>query len=203
MKRFFALLLLLALLSTPALAQGGKQVWAGAGLSMPMGDFGDVAKSGLQFGGGFGFELTPAFTLGGEVFYDMFGLAEEYEDYLDSEGFGSVDFDIRITQYTLMARVDLMPALSSLYAKFNAGMYKASMSASAEGLSATIDDTDFGFGVGLGYQFFGAANTGGFVEAVYHNVPGSDETIEGVTYEGSATQWIDLRGGVVFNFPGL
>ena len=200
MKRLTIVLVILTLLATPALATGGKQLWAGAGLSMPMGDFGDVAKAGPQFGAGFGFEVTPALTLGGEVFYNMYGLADEIQAEADANG---VDMDVRVTQYTLTARVDLMPAMSSLYAKFNAGMYKASISGSQDGFSVSYDDTDFGFGVGLGYQFFGAANTGGFVEAVYHHVPGSDETIDGMTVDGSSTEWIDLRGGVVFNFPGI
>lgn len=113
MKRLTVLLVLLVFLATPALAQGGKQVWAGAGFSVPMGDFGDVAKAGPQLGAG------------------------------------------------------------------------------------------FGFGLGPGYQIFGAGNTGGFVEAMYHHVPGSDETIDGVTFEGTSTEWFDIRGGVVFNFPGI
>ena len=198
MRRAWTLVLVFLFLSPTALAQGGKQLWAGAGLALPMGEFGDVAKSGPQFGGGFGFELSPAFTLGGEIIYNMYALADLVQAEADANG---VDMDVRLTQMTLVARVDLMPTPSTVYAKFTGGIYRGKVSASEGDFALSMNNSDFGFGFGLGYQIFGAGNTGGFIEGLYHHIPGSDEKFGDFTIEGAATEYFDLRGGIVFNFP--
>jgi hypothetical protein len=202
MKRLLMLFTVLFIVAVPAATMAGNQIWAGAGFSLPRSDFSEIAKPGPQFGAGFGFALTPAFSLGGEFYYNMYGLSDDYRAELDDQGFSEIDVDVRISQYTLMARVNLMPTPQSAYVKFNAGMYKAAVTASDGDVSATADDTDFGFGLGMGYQFFGAGNTGGFLEVMYHRVPGSEETMGDVNVQGSDTEWFDLRGGVVFHIPG-
>ncbi len=128
--------------------------------------------------------------MGVEVFYNMYGLSDETQAMVDAELGSDADMDINITQYTLSGKFMMMPTNSSVYSKFTAGMYKAAVTASLNGIDVTESESDFGVGVGLGYNFFGMGNTGGFVEAVYHNV----------FSEVESTSFIDLRGGVTLKF---
>lgn len=185
-----ALAMSLLVLTSPGLAQSGKEFSLAAGLSAPVSDFGDVATAGPQVGVNFGLQVSRSAVIGFEVFYNMYGLSSDVDDLVYSETGIDPDVDIRITQYTLTAKVNLMPTPSTIYAKFTGGMYKAAVTASVDDLSVTVDETDFGAGAGLGYHFSGHGSTGGFIEGIFHTVPGDNEN----------TSYFDIRGGVTFKF---
>lgn len=70
MKRLLTVLTVLMLITTPVWAgmgpdKGQSAATIGAGASLPMGDFGDVAKTGLVFGAGYGFFMGPQMEVGG------------------------------------------------------------------------------------------------------------------------------------------
>jgi hypothetical protein len=98
--------------------------------------------------------------------------------------------DLNISQYTAFGKINLLPASSTLYAKFGVGFYTSSATASVDYVSITADSTDFGFTGGMGYQFFGMARTGGFAEVMYHSIMS----------EGATTIYVDFRAGVKILF---
>jgi hypothetical protein len=174
----------------PLGALAGSELGVAVGYSVPTGSMTDEAKGGPQFGANFGLQAGPQVMIGAEVFYNMYGLSDEMQDLVDETLGSSGDLDLTVTQYTLYSRVNLLPAASTLYAKFCAGMYRSAATASQGDIDITTDSTDFGLGAGLGYQFFGLGNTGGFGEVMYHSIMGDGET----------AIYLDFRAGVAFRF---
>jgi hypothetical protein len=190
MKQSHLILLVLTLAATPCLAQGGKEVNLAVGMALPLGDMTDQATPGLQFGGSFGFSVAPRVTLGGEIYYSMLGLSDEYEAMVEQELGPDGDMDLSITQYGLYAKIGPGPTVASFYSKLSMGMYRAGATASLGDVEIGASETDFGLGAGVGYQFFGRGTTGGFIEADYHVI----------LSDGGSSSYLDLKAGVTFQF---
>jgi hypothetical protein len=190
MKYFLLVMSALILTQAPLGALAGSELGLAVGYSVPTGSMGDEAAGGPQFGANFGLQAGPQVMVGFEAFYNMYGLSDEMQDYVDQTLGSSGDLDLTVTQYTLYSRVRLLPAASSLYAKFCVGMYKSAATASQGDIDVTASETDLGLGAGLGYQFFGMGNTGGFGEVMYHSIMG----------DGDTAIYLDFRAGVAFRF---
>ncbi len=190
MKTLLFVMSALILTLVPLGALAASELGVAVGYSVPTGSMADEAKGGPQFGVNFGLKASPQVMVGFEAFYNMYGLSDEMQDYVDQTLGSSGDLDLTVTQYTLYSRVNLLPAASTLYAKFCAGMYRSAATASQGDIDVTASETDFGLGAGLGYQFFGLGNTGGFGEVMYHSIMGDGET----------AIYLDFRAGVAFRF---
>jgi hypothetical protein len=188
MKRFAVLIFLMIAAAAPA--QGGSELGLGLGWAIPTGDMTDEATSGPQFGARYGFTVAPRFVLGLEVFYTRFGLSRQMEDFIDATLGPGGDLDLSITQSTLSARIHTRPGNQGLYAKLLAGMYRSGATTSLDDMKVTVSQTDFGLGVGAGFEFAGSGATGWFVEGLFHSI---------FPEEGSG-HYFDLRGGVTFRF---
>lgn len=141
------------------------------GLSMPMGDFGDVAKMGFHIGG-FGaarLSETSPIKIRAELVYNRFG-AEGFEDV----GEVDVDGNYSILSITGNAIYDL-PAEGMVrpYVMGGLGLYRFTASVDADipgagDVDSSASETEFGFNIGggLNFQLSGFAT---FVEIRYHS----------------------------------
>ncbi|MFH1841677.1 MAG: outer membrane beta-barrel protein [bacterium] len=189
MKRMLWLTIMMMLLAGSTWAQGieagQSEISVGLGYTMPMGDFGDTFDPGLAGCVGFGYYTSPILAIGGEICYNNYG----YPSELDVP---NVDESYTILQMAGTFKYSLGPDGKGPYLKAIAGFYRFEAEFSDEGVSVSLTETEFGLGAGGGFQFKGNGNMGGFLEATFHNV----------MTEGDATQFLNLKGGVIFFMGG-
>jgi len=189
MKRMLWLTIVLTLLATPSWAQGietgQSEIFIGPGYTMPMGDFGDVFDPGLAACVGFGYYTSPILALGAEIVYNNYG----YPSELDVP---DIDESYTIMQMAGTLKYSLGPDGKGPYLKAIAGFYKFEAEYSEDDVTMSFSETEFGLGAGGGVQFKGDGNMGGFIEATFHNV----------MTEGDATQFLNLKGGIIFFMGG-
>jgi hypothetical protein len=146
MKRF-GLVLLAVAFATPLAAQ--TSIGIGAGLTMPMGDYGDADKMGFNFGAGakFGLGSSPI-SLRVEASYSTTS-----HDGVD--GKFNIMGGMASVVYPIQSAGSIRP-----YALFGLGYY------SVKETSSDISESGVGFGGGLGVNF-AMSSTNLFVEARY------------------------------------
>ncbi len=187
MTRALRLVGLAAALAAPALvsaqaAAADKPLSFGVsgGLSMPMGDLGDVANSGFTVGGHV--FLKPAsmnaLRFRGDVAYDKWGVK-------DAGG----DADLRSLSFVANALYDF-PSQSTIrpYVIGGLGLYNSKAIINlGQTTGSTPSSTDFGLQVGGGLTFkLSGFDT--FAEAKFVNV----------FSDGSSTTWLPITFGVRF-----
>lgn len=165
----------------------------GSGLSLPMGEFGDLALPGYLAGAGFEIFLSTKVSAGIEATYHSYGITPVFKTlYL-----GGVPPGIRIrwnfVQLSAYGKFLMFSGGTSPYIKHSVGSYRLRLSASGFGTSASISgDSDIGLSYGLGLQFPGGGRLGGFAEAMYHHV-----------FAGDGGFWfVNLRGGLFIQLGG-
>ena len=178
MRRIPFIVLIVLLAAAPALGQigpdrGQRQAYAGAGFSLPTGDFGDLASTGFLLGGGYGYYLQPQIEIGGEINYTMYGSDID-------------DVDVSGLSFVAVGKYLLAPEFTTAYLKGGLGLYRFSVDTPLGDDSST----DLGLLLGGGYQYRGDGNTGFFGEG----------TLNLVATEGDSTQFLNLRGGLIFYF---
>ncbi|MCK4549330.1 MAG: outer membrane beta-barrel protein [Candidatus Krumholzibacteria bacterium] len=190
MRKICMLMVSILILALPAASfgveKGDMEFGIGAGAGIPIGDFGDFAKTGYLFGVNFGYYVTPVFTLGLKADYHHFGASEDYMDILELLLVEGLEADFSIFQGTAYARYILVPGKFAPYIKGGAGLYNVKETWSGGDESGDSSDSYFGISGGLGAQFQGEGMTGGFVEMLFHNAFADDENV----------QYIQLRGGI-------
>ncbi len=89
MKKFLTFLTVSLFLVISSLAFA--EDWTGkfsftpqAGINLPIGDYGDVAKLGPGFGGSFEYNLLPMFAIGGTFTYNINGASDDYQATLQT-----------------------------------------------------------------------------------------------------------------------
>ena len=151
MRRFSILALLVFALAPAALAMDTSQIsWYGhGGITMPTGDFGDMA--GIGFGGGVGGMLpySEALNLRGQVGYSHFGGKD-----LAGLG-GDWSWSWALIPFWALGEYKFDPA-SPFYGVGGLGLIMARSSVEYEYLGVQYDesgsDTEFGFTFGGGYR---------------------------------------------------
>jgi hypothetical protein len=161
-KIALATLLVSALAAAPAAAQSSWKIGASAGVTLPIGDAGDVYKTG--FGGGVSImrHTGSKLAFGVDAQLHRLGLADAFDEILDIEGnltgaaaFGRVDYAITPNAYLIGG----------------AGLFRSEISVEDAELDISGSTTDFAVQAGLGLNFGKSL----FVEGKLINVF-SDET---------------------------
>jgi hypothetical protein len=162
MKRFgSAVLAAGALLVGSALHAQAPQIGLGVGLTMPMGDYGDIASSGFHALGNVAFKLGPSpLKIRADLSYHRTGL----EGGLD--GNTSLIGGMANVVYTLPSPV-IKP-----YFLAGVGYFSEKLS----GGGGSVSDNGFAYGAGAGLNF-GLAAFSMFVEAKYLSI-GSNDTFD-------------------------
>jgi len=159
-------------------ASAGPAIYAGGGVSMPMGDFGDVYKMGIGFGGGVGFPVTPQFDIVGNVYYTTF--APEVEGALFGD-FIAFSFGADVHFYPMATNND-----ESVFVPYLLGGIGMT---SGKVKDITDAESDLTFGFGGGFEYVLSPKMAFWAEAKY--------TI--ISTEGETTSHLPIFGGIKFN----
>lgn len=163
-------------------------VGLGVGGTVPTGDLGTFSETGFNVGGFVQFR-PPLSVMGvrGELQYHRNNFKQSWLDDLGAPPGTSAHWG---TLYAGAAAVmETMPAGSPMgwFLVLGGGMYNIKVTGSDGSVSASEDETKFGFNGGAGLRMrFGAASL--YVESRYHHVP----------TDGEAFTFVPVMFGVVF-----
>jgi len=178
--------LMAAVGAAPAMAQGAK-FSVGGGLTLPLGDFGDVASTGWHGLAAVGFQpanLPVGFQLDG--MYQRFGVENAPDNF---------DGNTQIIQGTANVVYTFTTAEASTFHPYligGVGVYNSKPT--GDDLTALVGDessTDFGVNAGAGFDFQ-AGSVGLFLEGRFHNI----------FSDGSDANFIPITVGVRFGGGG-
>ncbi|MEE9268986.1 MAG: outer membrane beta-barrel protein [Candidatus Krumholzibacteria bacterium] len=158
----------------------------GGGLNLPLGDIGDGMNNGYSFNASVGYNVAPMFIIGAE--FGFFGSSAS-DQTLALLGTGS-EFSLSSVQFTAMAKYKFPMAVHHMYAKALAGGYRLATDLTSPLGTFDISSTNFGMGIGGGFQFNGFKNSSIYTEGIYHRVSGASADGEFVT----------LNLGMMFSF---
>jgi hypothetical protein len=162
----------------------------GGGVSIPLGDFDDVAEMGYTITPRFGYYVHPRMSVGVEYAYYNNGASDDLIAFLEQLLGVNVDADFSIHQFTGYGKVLLTTNPVTPYLRAQLGMYRFGANVDS-GLGSGSDSvSEFGIGGGGGVQFRGQGSVGGFVDAIFH-VIFTDE---------SSTELLGVQGGILFFF---
>lgn len=163
------------LLAVPASAQAGLTFGLNGGVAMPMGDAGDVLKTG--FGGGATLSMrNPAGRVG-------FGIDAQFYRFSYNDDLPVLS-DARQNMYGVFARVDYS-ANNSLYILGGGGLMRSEITSDDDGPDlGETNNTDFAIEAGLGVNFA----RGIYAEAKFLNIFG----------DGNNTQLVPITVGIRF-----
>jgi opacity protein-like surface antigen len=193
MKRILLLAAIVMVLAPAAWAQvpvvPSFQVGVGGGLNMPLGTIGDGMNNGYNFNASLGYSVVPMFVIGAEIGLWGNGANDETIATLGQGG----DMSMKNWQFTAMTKYKVPMAMHNVYAKGLAGMYRTSSEVTSGTPAVTLDvaDTNFGFGIGGGFELGGMANAAFYAEGMYHQISGETEDGKFATF----------NVGVLFSLP--
>ena len=186
MKGFYKGLVAFAFVAaaTTSVAQAqGVGFNVGGGVSLPLGDFGDAAKTGFHGMVGVNFQpenLPVGIRVDG--MYQMYGGSDLFQT-----AFGDVDF--RMISGTANAVYTFTTAETSTFHPYligGVGVYNLGFTGDdADGFDS---ETKFGINAGAGFNFAAGESINLFVEGRFHNVFTEDES----------TNFIPISAGVRF-----
>ena len=183
MKRSMKVLGIVSLLAAPfALqAQTAKTLSLGVsgGLSLPMGDLGDVADAGYNVTGHIYLKPSTKLALRGDVGYDSW----------KAKSSSVVDANLTSLSFTGNGIFNVGESSAAMrpYLLLGGGMYRTKSSVSIAGVSSSSTSTDPGIQGGLGISF-NLSGFSTFLEAKYVNIFG----------DGSSSNFVPVTFGVRF-----
>lgn len=174
-KAALAVAALTLVATAPMAAQSGFVFGVNGGVTLPMGDAGDVLKTG--YGGGVTLMMrNPTSSIGWGIDAQLHRLS--YEDIAD------VDLNANLNAYGAMARLEFTTG-SNLYLLGGAGLFRTEITDDESGPDlGETNNTDFAVQGGLGMNF----GRGFFVEGKFINI----------FTEDSNTQLIPITVGIRF-----
>jgi hypothetical protein len=162
----------------------------GGGVSIPLGDFDDLADLGFTIAPRFGHYVHPRISVGVEYAYYNNGASEELIAFLEQLSGLNIDANFSIHQFTGYGKVLLTTQPVTPYIRAQLGMYRFGASVDV-GLGSGSDSVnEFGLGGGGGVQFRGQGSVGGFVDAIFHVI----------FTEDNSTEFLGIQGGILFYF---
>ena len=190
MKRILLAVLFVLVLAPAASAQApfvpSFEFGVGGGLNVPMGSLGDGMNNGYSFNASVGYSVAPMFTLGAELGVFGNGGSDQTNALLGPNG----DISMSSIQFAAMAKYRFPIAVHNMYAKGLAGGYRMASDVTSTLGNFEASSTNFGFGIGGGFQFNGFQNSSLYTEGIYHRVSGS--TVDG--------EFFMFNAGVLFSF---
>jgi len=200
MKRSILFAALALTLSAPA-AFAAKGEWTGggqAGAHIPMGDYGDVAKTGWLGGVFLDYMATDMLSLGANLDYHATKAKDEFvtAQNLAFPGVNIEEINTTLFNYGVNAALHLSnTGAASPYIKGAFGAYNSKTEIKGGPLDGTDDTTtDMGIAGGAGVMFRPPGNSVGFgIEAMYHNI----------FTENESTQLVTVTGRITFSFSDM
>lgn len=190
MKSVMMLMAVALVLVTPAAVQNANaqlELTMGGGVNAPLGEYGDQAKTGYALTGGLGYRIMPLAVIGVEASYNGNGATDDATATLGS----GYDLSSSILQYSAMAKLMLPVGIHNVFVKGSVGNYRGSAKLSGPLGSASIANTELGYGLGAGFLINSAANSSFFADFTYHQV----------SYEeGTDSNFYTITVGAVFKF---
>ena len=191
----------LALTLSASAAFAAKGEWTGggqAGAHMPMGEYGDVAKTGWLGGVFIDYMVTDMLSLGANLDYHATKAKDEFvaAQNLAFPGANIEDINVTVFNYGLTSALHLSKGgPASPYLKAAVGMYNSKSEIKGGPLDGTDDSsTDAGIAGGAGVMFRPPGNSVGFgIEALYHNV----------FTENESTNLFSVTGRITFSFSDM
>jgi hypothetical protein len=167
-----------ALVLSAASAQAQVSFGVGGGLTLPLGDFGDVAKTGWHGLANVGYDLPSGLGLRGDFYYGQNNVDATGVDgkFKLAGGFGNVLYNFKT------------PGTVHPYVMGSVGFMNAKADLKSGGVSASDSETKIAFGGGGGIKFKVGSDANLFVEGRYITVNTS----------GSNTNFIPITVGVSF-----
>ncbi len=189
MKRILFVTLVAMVLAPMAWAQvpfvPSFEIGLGGGLNLPLGDLGDGMNKGYNFNASVGYSVLPMLVIGAEFGYFGNGGSDETIAALGPGG----DFSMTAQQFTTMVKWIVPVAAHGVYAKGLAGGYRMSSNVTTSLGDLGASDTNFGFGIGGGFQFKGSTKYSLYAEGIYHRISG----------EASDGEYATFNVGVLFS----
>ena len=164
-------LFVLAIGASPAQAQS-VNFGVGGGLTIPIGDFGDVAKTGWHGLGIIGYQLQSGIGLRGDFYYGQNNSDPSGAKFKLAGGLGNVT-------YSFSGKSSVTPYVIGSIGYFN---FKA------EGGGGSTSESKIAFGGGGGIKFKAGSDSQFFVEGRYITINTS----------GSNANFIPITAGITF-----
>jgi outer membrane protein W len=180
--------MLLLVPAATASASGGWLIDARAGVGLPMGDFGDVYKSGLMIGVEATKMMSTNLGIGVDGGYIKNSPTDDYQAFLGA----GTEADAKFMRYGVHGKYMLGQAGSKMMPYFvaGAGMYNIKEEITPPGgPSAEASETDFGIRGGMGMNMMLGQKMGLGFQADFNDV----------FTEGSSSQFIGLSAGLHWN----
>jgi hypothetical protein len=165
-----------ALALTAAAAQAQVSVGVGGGVTIPTGDFGDVAKTGWHGLANVGYSMPSGLGVRGDFYYGQNSFDGVSGKTKLAGGFGNL-------LYNFSGAGTVHP-----YVLGSIGFMNAKGEATAGGITASASETKIAFGGGAGIKFKAGTDSNIFVEGRYITV----------NTTGGNTNFIPITVGVNF-----
>ena len=181
----------------PALAQDPghplELVFQG-GATQPLAE--DGTAMSYTLGTGIAFRTTGPLRFGAEFSYNGIGIGDDARDVLDGFGIAASN---SILEYGVFARFHLDDPLSGPYLKGALGVRQLRATVATLGSSASIRETAWGYGLGLGWMLPGAGDLATFFEAEYtHAFPVEMGTASQATLDQIGFDMLKVGMGALF-----
>jgi opacity protein-like surface antigen len=143
------------------------------GITLPMGEYGDVAETGFNVGGYL--QWRPAnqvFGVRGELQYHRTDIKDEVLDDFSPDATGNFS----LLYFGVAPVLEVAPPESGIgwYILAGVGMYQVKTSVTETGIDVSTSESEIGFNAGAGLRFrFGSATL--YVETRYHGVRVDDD----------------------------
>jgi len=192
------MILLVASGAQAAVEQGQVEISPVIGISIPIGDFGDLNDAGVAFGVRGAYFLSSTSSMGLSIVHNRMDFNSLFDSVLQIIIPGA-KLDFSVTEVSANFRY-LFSTESSVspYINGSVGIFMNKISGTAPGLPDETDtQSEVGFGGSVGLLFKGQSNVGGFVEGL---IISNSYDFDGAL-PGSSNYW-SVRGGVSFFFGG-
>ena len=194
MKRIGLLTLALLLgVATGAQAAGTNWLGVNGGISLPFGNFSDLASTGFNLGVTGDLSKSEMWALGGEIGWHIFGGNDELEKRRSVQLGYPDQTTIRLLPVTLHAKYLLPPTdRVAPFAKVALGLYSVKIKDDAGLARSESSTTRVGLQFGGGVNFKSKDSVRYGVELMYHYISTRD----------NPSNMVSLRGQLQFGFPG-
>lgn len=186
--RSIALALCVLAVAATAASAATSEVGLNAGVTLPMGDFGDAVGTGFFGGGSYTYHVNEMFGLGADINYHKFGKKDfTFNGSTVSDDFSAIQYGVH-GKYFFKMKTKEMP-----YIKVGLGMYslseKASSTVNGVDYSATVTDSKFGISAGIGSDWAMSDKASWGIEALYHNIMTDNKSSAMITV-GARYNWM-------------
>lgn len=148
MKLSLSVFFILTIISTFAFAQEGKMTLGfGGELSLPSGDFGDVAGTGFGGTANFLYHVSDQLAISGTAGYIMWGGKS-----LDLGFWGKWEYSYSAIPILAGGRYYFSTGDSRLYGSAEVGLYMFSFTLKVPGRETTESESEFVIAPGIGYE---------------------------------------------------